>query len=153
MKTVSILPKWTLLFVILPVVGVFASDNSGLKLSIGEEKAQRAVMVEMDIRIRNIASMLSLKDGAGLYYNFRKLGRIDIERPNEYKKAYVGLYQKWEKNDLAKYLNNVKTSAEAGRKYLSDIYNNESKIVWTRVENEYSKIINECRNCHAAVGF
>jgi len=151
-KIKTILFKRIIFFLILPLIGISAKGNTVLELNPGEEKVQRAAMIEMDIRIRNIASMLSLRNGAGLYYNFRKLARIDIERPNDFKKTYTGLYQKWEENDLAKYMNNVKTFAESGRKYLSDIYNTESKIEWNKVENEYRNIINECRNCHAGVG-
>ncbi|MES0491658.1 MAG: hypothetical protein ABUK01_16800 [Leptospirales bacterium] len=152
MKIIKIFRKFGLSFIIIPMVGLFAGGKIGLELSPNEEKAQRATMVDLDIRIRNIASMLSLRDGAGLYSNFRKLERIDVERPNQFKKSYTSLYQKWEKNSLAKYMNNVKVFAASGRKYLSDKYNTESKIEWARVEKEFSKIMNECRNCHAAVG-
>ena len=129
---------------------VFTARTIKLQLDRAEAKAQRNDMIEMDVRIRNISSMLSLGHAEGLYQNFNRLARIETNRPNSMRKGYQSLYKKWTKHGLNQYMENIIKTAKRASATLRKTYKTPADVDWTSFEKEFESILTNCRKCHTA---
>jgi len=131
-----------------------ASKKLTLHFTDQEKKAVRIEMIEMDITIRTIVSMISLNKPDRLEVQFSKLAKLHLEDSVYHKKSISAAVNKWKQTGLIKYIDAIQTEASAISGYLAKQIADEAKntMDWELVYQANKKILENCRACHVLVG-
>ncbi|MDH4199514.1 MAG: hypothetical protein OEV66_03950 [Spirochaetia bacterium] len=133
------------------------SESSDKIISINytqsEQKAVRVEMIEMDIAIRTIISMVSLDRTDRLGPWFQRLSVLQTESSLYHKKGISGAVAKWKKNKLYPYISSIQSQANETVKYLGKQKEQEFKdLQWDLIYDSCKKITENCRQCHKKSG-
>jgi hypothetical protein len=119
-----------------------------------EKKALRVEMIEMDIAIRTIVSMISLNKPDRLEFLFKRLTELQMASSVYHKTGIEGVVKKWKSNGLMKHLVKIQSESSTLVDYLHGINADEKKkeIQWSSVYDANRKIIESCQSCHKSSG-
>jgi hypothetical protein len=139
------------------IPGVFLnSQDNQKKININyskmEQKALRYEMIEQDIFLRTISSMISLGNADRLKYWFEKLTVLSTSESLYYKKNIASVMEKWKKQSIDTFMNNIRIESGLMVKYIGKF--EESKyegLDWAEVNKSFFVIIDNCRGCHSSL--
>jgi cytochrome c553 len=132
----------TLLLTLLAPTLLFA-----VGLSVAEKKAVRREMIEMDIAVRNLTSIIATSEKKMLEDSLERLITWQIKDHPEHGKNFRSVLGRWEGKGALKYGKQIQTEANAMRSYTAG----RSKFTtddWTRINNGLTKILTACQGCH-----
>lgn len=129
------------------------SSKPLIKFSNDEAKAVRVEMIEMDITIRSIASMISLNNTERLAVLFDRLTEFKTLSSPYYKSGINGAIRKWKAKNLYSYLDEIRKTSQKAVKTLAEEKNNDPmNIQWKVIYDYNQKILENCRLCHSESG-
>jgi len=119
-----------------------------------EKKALRVEMIEMDITIRTIASMISLNNSDRLEALFLRLKTLQTADSVYYKTAIAATIKKWKKKGLLEDLLKIQSESNTILDYLKEVSDSKNKdeIQWNIIYQANQKILESCQNCHKSSG-
>ena len=130
--------------------------NKGLSIqyTLEEKKAIRIEMIEMDITLRTMTSMISLNKPDRLEILFKKLSELQLVNSTYHKAGISGAEKKWKKHELTGYLDKIQKESKNITKYLHEINTAEKKqeVKWDIIYQANRKILENCQGCHKVVG-
>ena len=142
------------IFLFFLVVGVFSlSRKFSLRFSFQERKALFKEMVEMDISIRSISSLLSLGDQENIGNYFSRLSQFQMIEDSWYGKYFRSSLRKIQMKGLFPYWRRIQKISKETEEYIVDSLREGKNLDWGRIEKSYQKIIQNCRACHERVQF
>lgn len=116
-------------------------------LTVQEKKAVRREMIESDIALRNLASIIATSDRKMLDDTLTRLVTYQIKDHPELGKTFRTVVQRWEASGAAKFGTQIQREASAMRDYT----NARAKFNaddWARISQGMIKIMASCRGCH-----
>lgn len=119
-----------------------------------EARAVRVEMIEMDIAVRTLASMISLNKTDRLEVIFRRLGELQMTGSVYHKNGISGAVKKWKTSGLMKHVDTIQSESAAMVEYLNGWNTGEKKqeVNWNEVHNANRKILENCQECHKRSG-
>jgi|GEM_PF-3272176 len=119
-----------------------------------EKKALRVEMIEMDITIRTISSMISLNKPDRLELLFKRLSELQTSSSEYHKKGIAGVVKKWKNNGLVKYLEAIqKESSEIAEKlHVANTGGKKEETPWRTLLETQTRILENCQGCHKSLG-
>ncbi|MCB1145236.1 MAG: hypothetical protein KDK38_00415 [Leptospiraceae bacterium] len=140
-----------LYFIFLLSIGVVfwggwlsAPSTKTLKLNSPQTEALRREMIDMDIQLRSLASLISLGYRIPASDAARHLSDWQNENHPRMKEAFAQLVGEFKRDNTLTYATQVFSSA----KQISSILKASKSPDWNLVQNHLSKILQNCRNCH-----
>lgn len=130
------------LSIFLLPVALFAAG-----FSIPEKKAIRREMIEMDIAVRNLATIIATGDKKMLDDSLQRIVQWQMKDHPDLGKAFQSALAKWEKNGAIKYGRQVQKEASQLRGYVN-ARGKFSLDDWSHIQTSFAKILNSCRGCH-----
>jgi hypothetical protein len=116
-------------------------------LTSAEKKAVRREMIEMDVAVRNLTSIIATSDKKMLEDSLERLVVWQIKDHPEHGKGFRSALGKWETKGALKFGKQVQSEANALRSYTQG----RGKFQpgdWARVESGFIKILKACQGCH-----
>lgn len=115
-------------------------------LTANEKKAVRREMIEMDIAVRNLTTIIATGDRKMLDDSLQRLVGWQMKDHPELGKALRNTIAKWEQSGAGKYATQVQREAQAMRGYAGrGKFNGQD---WSRMTQGLSKILTSCQGCH-----
>lgn len=116
-------------------------------LSIAEKKAVRREMIELDIAVRNFASIIATADKKMLEDTLDRLVNWQIKDHPEHGKVFREVLTKWENSGVLKFGQKVHVEASAIKSYAQG-RGKFSDADWARIDQGFLKILHACQGCH-----
>ncbi|MDH5716919.1 MAG: hypothetical protein OEZ22_04705 [Spirochaetia bacterium] len=140
------------MFPVLLLVYLLSSDvslaESNLLLSKEERLALKREMIEMDIDIRNLASMISMGNINEIRRIFYTSSSIRTFQINEHKDGIKRAIKKIRGRGLLSYLLNINNESLKMYNYINDNIKEKKEINWEVIKSSYNRMIENCRYCH-----
>lgn len=135
------------LFGLVPARWLY-SQKKNQEYSADEKKAIRREMIEMDIAVRNIGSLISLGSKAPLAENFSSLQKWHTLEHPVHKVGIASVKKKWSATGVLKYKNQIQSTAGTLREYVLGM---GKKPEWEKVSKGFTNILANCRGCHQSL--
>lgn len=117
-----------------------------LGLSAEETKALRREMVEMDLAVRNLSSVLSMGYRITLRRNLQYLSKLQTLNNHKYQTTMKSVIKKLKAKNVYGDIEAIQNEANNLLQYLNKYQN--SNRHWDRVNSGYTRILDRCRACH-----
>ena len=130
------------LAVFLPSALIFAAG-----LSVAEKKAVRREMIEMDIAVRNLTSIIATSEKKMLEDSLERLIVWQIKDHPEHGKNFRTALTRWESKGALKFGKQIQSEANALRNYTAG-RGKFTAADWARMQNGLMKILGACQGCH-----
>lgn len=135
---------------LLPVALLAQKKTADIQYSELERKAIRREMIEADIAVRTIGSLLAMGQYKEIERQFMLLSRYQIGKHPELKGALDSAAGKWRSAGLEKHFTTLQKIAADARNEVKG--KSAGNFPWSKTENSYLSIVRECRACHDATG-
>lgn len=119
-------------------------------LTVAEKKAVRREMIEMDIAVRNLTSIIATGAKNGMIAD--SLDRLVLWRVKdhpEHGKNFASALGRWEKQGVLKFGKLLQQEASSLRNYVNAQGTTLSDAGWARVSSGLTRILSACQGCHA----
>ncbi|MBV6494531.1 MAG: hypothetical protein LDLANPLL_02564 [Turneriella sp.] len=126
---------------------LLASCLLAAALSTSERKAVLREMIEMDVAVRNLTSIIATSDKKMLDDTLQRLVRWQIKDHPEHGKPFRSVVGKWEKQGLIRYAYALQKQAEELRVYALKRGKFNAND-WMRTKEGFIKILAACQGCH-----
>ncbi len=116
-------------------------------LTVPEKKAVRREMIEMDIAVRNLTTIIATGDRKMLDDSLQRLVGWQMKDNPELGKTLRSLIARWDQSGAGKYATQLQREAQALRAYTGG----RGKFAaqdWARITQGLSKILTSCQGCH-----
>lgn len=116
-------------------------------LSVTEKKAVRREMIEMDIAVRNLTTIIATGDRKMLDDSLQRLVGWQMKDNPELGKTLRSMIARWDQSGAGKYATQVQREAQTLRAYVGA----RGKFTaqdWTRMTQGLNKILTSCQGCH-----
>lgn len=118
-------------------------------LSIAEKKAVRREMIEMDIAVRNLTSIIATGDKKMISDSLDRLVQWQVKDHPEHGKTFASVLGRWEKQGVLKFGKQVQTEANTLRNFVAGQGGTTlSEAGWAKVSAGFTKILAACQGCH-----
>lgn len=134
--------RYLAILVAMPVTLIFAGA-----LSVAEKKAVRREMIEMDVAVRNLTSIIATSEKKMLEDSLERLITWQIKDHPEHGKNFRSALARWETKGALKFGKQVQAEANALRSYTAG-RGKFTPADWTRIHSGLSKILTACQGCH-----
>jgi len=124
---------------------IFAATLSAL--DVNEKKAVRREMIELDIAVRNLTSIIAQGDRKSLDDALSRLSSWQMSEHPDLGKFFRGVLAQWEIRGALKYAAALHKEA-AGIRSLVGGKSRLSESDWYSISSGLNKILALCRNCH-----
>jgi len=104
-------------------------------------------MIEMDIAVRNLATIIATGDKKMLDDSLQRIVQWQMKDHPDLGKAFRSVLAKWEKSDAIKYGRQLQKEASRLRGY-ANAHGKFSADDWSHIQTSFTKILNSCRGCH-----
>ncbi|MDH5720486.1 MAG: hypothetical protein OEZ13_07660 [Spirochaetia bacterium] len=135
-------------FLILAIWYGAKAANSNLLLTIDEKKAIKREMIDMDIDIRNLASMISMQNAFETRRIFFLGTSIKVLQMPKYQENMKRVIEKLRGRGLLQFLTSINLESAKMYNYLNDQLQKKRQIDWDKIQDSYMIILNNCRACH-----
>jgi len=116
-------------------------------LSTPEKKAVRREMIELDIAVRNMTSIIATGERKMLDDTLERLVTWQIKDHPEHGKVFREVLKKWESSGAIKFGHKVHTEANQLRGFVAS-HAKFGEAEWSRVQQSFQKILSACQGCH-----
>lgn len=140
---------WVLLLS-FPFILASAAPSVTIKYTTNEKKAIRREMIESDIAIRTLASLISVGQYKEIEQQFISLSRYQIANHPDLKGPFNLVVKKWQNAGIEKYAQVQHKVAGDARSLVKNKV--AQTIPWTKVQSAFNDILQSCRDCHEATG-
>lgn len=114
-------------------------------LPTDEQTAIRREMIEKDIAIRNIASLIALGETKDLAKQFSILSEYQMVSHPQLKEVFQKVLTKWKKRGLDRYFESLQKKSKSLKEILQGEKNSN---FWSKLSEGYLAILSDCRGCH-----
>ena len=116
-------------------------------LSVTEKKAVRREMIEMDIAVRNLTTIVATGERKMLDDSLQRLVGWQMKDNPELGKTLRNVITRWDQSGAGKYATQVQREAQALRSYVGG-RGKFSAQDWARMTQGLGKILSSCQGCH-----
>ncbi|MCS6983543.1 MAG: hypothetical protein NZM25_00250 [Leptospiraceae bacterium] len=110
-----------------------------------EKVAVRREMIEKDIAIRNLASIIALGAEKELMYQLSQLSEYQMLSHPQLREPFERVLAQWKKKGVEKYFTSLQKTAQNLKALLAS--QDKSKL-WEKMAEGYQAILADCRFCH-----
>ncbi|MFO1472317.1 MAG: hypothetical protein U1F27_14935 [Turneriella sp.] len=116
-------------------------------LTVTEKKAVRREMIEMDIAVRNLTTIVATGDRKMLDDSLQRLVGWQMKDNPELGKTLRNVIARWDQSGAGKFATQVQREAQAMRAYAGGRgkFNTQD---WSRTTQGLGKILTSCQGCH-----
>lgn len=129
-------------FMLLPAAAVLGGADA-------KKKAIRREMIEMDIAVRNLTSIIALGESKQLDDSLARLVAWQMKDHPDLGSAFREVLAGWQSRGLARYGSELQKEAHALRSFAAQ-RRRLSDADWSRINTGFHKILMNCQNCHEA---
>jgi len=119
-------------------------------LTVTEKKAVRREMIEMDIAVRNLTTIIATGERKMLDDSLQRLVGWQMKDNPELGKTLRNVITRWDQSGAGKYATQVQREAQALRSYVGG-RGKFSAQDWTRMTQGLGKILGSCQGCHEVI--
>ena len=130
----------------LPFISSISSNR--IPLVKAEERALKYEIIELDIGIRNAASMISTGNTRQLINSLVTLRAFQTANSIRHRESFSALVKKLEAADLLPHFQAIHREAQELQAYLLNENKKGRAIDWSNVERSFNKVLTGCRNIH-----
>lgn len=134
-------PVWVLY--LLP----FGSLLLAAPLSVTEKKAVRREMIESDVAIRNLTSIIAIGERKMLDDSLQRLVAWQVKDHPEMGKPLRAVIARWQDSAAGKYATQIQREASSLRNYANGRGKFNSQD-WTHMSQGLGRILLSCQGCH-----
>ena len=116
-------------------------------LTVSEKKAVRREMIEMDIAVRNLTTIIATGDRKMLDDSLQRLVGWQMKDNPDLGKALRGVIARWDQSGAGRFATQVQREAQAMRSYVGG-HGKFNPQDWNRMAQGLGKILNSCQGCH-----
>lgn len=116
-------------------------------LGVAEKKAVRREMIEMDIAVRNLTSIIATSEKKMVEDSLERLVVWQIKDHPEHGKNFRSVLGKWEAKGALKFGKQIQAEANAMRSYTQG-RGKFAAADWARISTGLNKILGACQGCH-----
>lgn len=127
---------------LLPVAALLAGADA-------KKKAIRREMIEMDIAVRNLTSVIALGDRKLLDDSLSRLVAWQMKDHPDLGSAFREVLAGWQSRGLARYGSELQKEAHTLRSFAGQ-KSRMNDADWGRINTGFNKILMNCQNCHEA---